>query len=124
MIRLLLIALIVALSACTTAPASSVKAAGKGNISGVATLAMWGEWESDLAPAYTRLAVLRRAAARQLTAGQIDTAAAIRIQKTADQARALLDQSRRGDAKNPSLEQRAQLAEAQRLIASAEGVLK
>lgn len=122
--RILLIAFVMALSACSAAPAIPIQASGQNAVTGFATAALWGTWEADLAPAYTRLAALRHRAARQLTDGRIDVATAIAIQQTADQARTLLDQSRRGNATTPSPEQRAQLAEAQRLIAVAEGALK
>lgn len=124
MIRVLLVALSFALAACTTAPVAPVQATGQGNISGFATLALWGEWESDLAPAYTRLAVLFHRTARALDARQITVDTAVAIRKTADQARHLLDASRRGDAKTPTLLQRAQLDEAQRLMVSIETLLE
>jgi len=128
MLRTLLIVLALALSACTSAPpapvAAPLKASGPASVSGIATLALWGDWESDLAPAYTQLAVLRLRAAHRLDAGKIAVTTAIAVQASADQARALLDKSRRGDAKSPTPLQRAQLAEAQRLITQIEGVLK
>lgn len=124
MIRALIIAAAFALSACSTAPNVPLQAAGQSRIAGFATLAVWGAWESDLAPAYTRLAVLRHRAARALEARMITVDTAVAIQKTADQARSLLDASRRGDAKEPTLLQRAQLAEAQRLLGTAETLLE
>lgn len=124
MTRLLLIALAFAMAACTTSPVAPIQATGQGNITGIATLALWGEWESELAPAYTRLAVVRHRAARLLNNGKITVDTAIAVQKTADQARALLDQSRRGDAKHPTEQQRGQLAEAHRLIDTAEALLE
>lgn len=122
--RALIIAAALALAACSTAPAVPMQAAGQGSISGFATLAIWGEWESDLAPAYTRLAVVLHRSARALDARRIDVETAAAIQKTTDQARRLLDASRRGSAKEPSLLQRAQLDEAQRLIGTAETMLE
>lgn len=124
MTRALLIALAFAMAACTAVPQTPIKAAGQGNITGIATLALWGGWESELAPAYTRLAAVRHRAARLLNADKIDVDTAIAVQQTADQARVLLDQSRRGQAKTPTDQQRAQLANAQRLIAIAESLLE
>ena len=124
MLRALLIAMVFALAACSSVPPVPLKAVGQSSFSGFATLALWGEWESELAPAYTRLAAVRHRAARQLDAGKVDVATAISVQQSADRARVLLDDSRRGDTKTPTLLQRAQLAEAQRLIASAEKLLE
>lgn len=124
MIRALIIALALALTACTTTPTAPLSANAQSGLSGFATLAVWGEWESDLAPSYTRLAALRHRAARQLTDGRINADTAVTIQKTADRARALLDQSRRGNKTAPTDHQRAQLAEAKRLIATAETLLE
>lgn len=123
MSRILILAIALALSACATPP-SSLEAGARSNVAGFATLAVWGEWESDLAPAYTRLAVVRHRAARLLTDGRIGVDTAIAVQKSADEARALLDQSRRGNAKAPTAQQRDQLAAAQRLIAVAESHLE
>lgn len=122
--RLLLIALACILAACSTAPAAPIQATGQGRIVGFATLAIWGDWESDLAPAYTQLAAARHRAARMLTDGRISVDTAVAVQKTADQARALLDASRRGDAKTPTQQQRDQLAEAKRLIAATEQLME
>lgn len=124
MVRALIIAAALALAACTSAPSVPMQAAGQGNIAGFATLAVWGEWESDLAPAYTRLAVIRHRAARALDARRIGVETAVAIQKTADQARRLLDESRRGNTQAPTLLQRALLAEAQRLMDTAETLLE
>lgn len=122
--RILIIAAALALSACAVQPATPLQAASHGNIAGFATIAQWGHWESELAPVYTRLAALRHRAARALDAGRIDVDTAIAIQATADRARAALDDSRRGPARDPTLLQRAQLAEAQRLIGVAENLME
>jgi hypothetical protein len=117
-----LIALAVAalLSACSTAPAVPLQATASSSVTGFATLALWGTWESELAPAYTRLAVLRHRAARALQDGRIAVATAIEIQASADQARAKLDASRRGHATEPTADQRMLLVEARHLIYRAE----
>lgn len=60
----------------------------------VATLAPFGSFEWQLAPGYTRLAVLRRQAARALDRHQIDLARAITVQARADAARRQLDDAR------------------------------
>lgn len=124
MIRAIIFAAALALSACSTAPAVPLQASGQGNIAGFATIAVWGEWESDLAPAYTRLAVILHRAARALDSRRIDVDTAIAIQQAADQARRLLDASRRGNSKDPSPLQREQLVEAQRLLAAAETLVE
>jgi hypothetical protein len=124
MLKAFIFALALALAGCASAPAAQVTASGGAGVTGFATLSLWGTWEMDLAPAYTRLAALRHRAARALIAEKIDVATAIEIQKTADKARALLDESRRGDLKTPTDQQRAGLAEALRLIASAEQLLE
>lgn len=115
-----LIAIGMTLSACTTVAPPPLAATGTATPAGFATLALWGEWESDLAPAYTRLAVLRHRAARLLDARRIDVAVAIAIQAEADRARNLLDDSRRGNSKTPTPRQRQQLADAIAAIAAAE----
>lgn len=127
MIRTLLIALALALSACSTTPATTpapVSATGKSGLVGFATISLWGTWESELAPAYTRLAVLRHNAARALDANRIPRSVAVQIQALADSARARIDTSRRGNAEQPTAAQRADLAEAKRLIESAEQLLE
>lgn len=122
--RALLIAAAILLSACTTAPAVPVQAAGQGNITGFATLAVWGAWESELAPAYTRLSILLHRTARARDARKITLDTAVEILGKGDLVRGLLDASRRGNAKEPTLVQRAQFAEAQRLMDTIEPLLE
>lgn len=117
---LIAIGMTVTVTACTTVAPPPLAATGTASPAGFATLALWGEWESDLAPAYTRLAVLRHRAARMLDARRIDVAVAIAVQAEADRARNLLDDSRRGNSKTPSPRQRQQLADAIAAIAAAE----
>lgn len=121
-------ALILILCACVTlagcaAPPAGMQAKAAGGMTAFATLSEWGTWEFELAPAYTRLAAARHNAARLLDARRIDVATAVAVQALADQARALLDASRRGDAKHPTAEQRLQLDRARALIAEAESLL-
>lgn len=122
--RALLILIAAALlAACALAPVQPIQAAAQGKVAGFGTLADFGSWEFELAPAYTRLAVLRHRAARQLDERRIALDVAVTVQDLADRARALLDLSRRGNAKQPTLEQRAQLSAAVLLIADAEALL-
>lgn len=122
--RALLIAAALALSACASQQVTPLQATSPSSVSGFATIAQWGTWEADLAPAYTRLAALRHRAARALDAGRINVDTAIAIQANADRARAALDDSRRGPARDPTLLQRAQFAEAQRLIGVIEHLME
>lgn len=55
------------------------------------TIAPFGSFEMQLAPAYTRLAVLRHNAARALAGGRISVATAQSVQDKADMARIQLD---------------------------------
>lgn len=124
--RKTLIAMIAAaaLSACAAPAVTPVTASGGSSISGFATLANFGTWEMDLAPAYTRLAVVRHRAARELDAGRIGVATAIDIQASADKARALLDASRRGNLKTPTAQQRDTLDQALHQISAVEQLLE
>lgn len=122
---LLALALLLGLTACSTpAVVSPLATSPRADVTGFATLATWGTWEMQLAPAYTRLAGLRHRASAQLDARRIPVATAIAVQATADQARAALDRSRRNDAAEPTPEQRAALADAQALIAKIETLLE
>lgn len=85
-------------------------------IAAFGTLASFGTWEMELAPAYTRLASLRHTAARRLDAGAITVADAVEIQLLADDARAALDESRRGLQTVPTEAQRRRLEDARRLL--------
>lgn len=80
-----------ALTACTTPPTQPVASAASSGFVAFGTLAPFGSFEMQLAPAYTRLAVLRHNAARQLTQGRITVSAAKNIQAMADAARSSLD---------------------------------
>lgn len=66
------------------------------------TLASFGTFEMELAPAYTRLAVLRHNAARALRKGAISVDVAKKIQRGADLARVYLDQAKLADGKQQS----------------------
>lgn len=113
------------LSACAAAPQPApVAATARANVSGVATLAVWGTWEMELAPAYTRQIVLLNRATRALEAGQIDVGTAVQIRDHATRARQLLDASRRGNATQPTALQRASLADALHQLYLAEQFLE
>lgn len=124
--RVILIALAAALMAACTSPApiQPIEAIAQGKVVGFGTLADFGSWEFELAPAYTRLAVLRHRAARQLDERRIALPTAMAVQDLADRARALLDLSRRGNAMQPTVGQREQFAAARVLIADAEALLE
>lgn len=109
---LLILAALAALAGCATPAPTPVAGSGSGGVVGAATIARWGTWEMDLAPAYTRLALARHNAAVALTRGRITVDTAVQVQAIADQARALLDRSRRGDAATQTDAQRADLAAA------------
>lgn len=101
--RFLILALaVLALSACSST--GTLQGAAKPDRSGVfvvGTLAPWGSFEHEAAPAYTSLAVARRLAARRLDRQEITADQAIAVQAAADRARAALDAARaradRGD---------------------------
>lgn len=120
---ILALAVAAMLAGCATPP-KPVSAQGGSQLAGFATLAVWGTWEAELAPAYTRLAVLRHNAANRLDAGRISVQTAQMVQSMANEARAALDLSRRGPAKEPTDLQREQLADAIRLIERAEQLLE
>lgn len=124
MVRALILAAVLALSACATQPQATVRASAQGSVSGFATAALWGTWEVELAPAYTRLAALRHRAARALEAGRITVGTAEAIQASADLARSFLDASRRGHSTEPTPQQRTQLGAALGAIEHAEHLLE
>lgn len=122
---LIALGLAAALAACASAPpATPLAASGRGSLSGFATLALWGTWEMELAPAYTRLAAVRHRAAQRLDGGRLSVATAVEIQDLADRARANLDASRRGSQSDPGPAQKGALATAIRLIEQAEHTLE
>ena len=123
--KIFLIVCLLALSACASQPQTvGASATGRGGVVGFATLAEFGSWEYQLAPAYTRLAVLRHQAANALTAKRISVDVAVAVQATADEARSLLDASRRGNAKTPTDEQHLMYAEALAKIGVIETLLE
>lgn len=113
-----------ALSACATPQSVPITAKSSGSVAGFATLARFGTYEMELAPAYTRLAALRHRAARDLDAGRITVDTAIAVQSLADQSRSKLDAARRGDMIAPTPEQRLLLADALVLMDQIERLLE
>lgn len=101
-IQLLLgVVLIGCLAACAASPSKTtalVPEPSSSVIVGFATLASFGTFEMELAPLYTRLAVLRHNAARDLRSGDIDVELAKKVQLYADVLRSQLDNARQFDA--------------------------
>jgi len=124
--RALLIGLLaVFMTACATPPAQTpVSAVVKSSITGFATLADFGTWEMQLAPAYTRLAVLVHRAARAKEAGRLSLDWEFEIRKRAIYAQALLNGSRRGERINPDDDQRLFLKTATGLMNEIEAILE
>lgn len=95
-----------------------------GDVYVVGTIASVGSFEWDAAPTYTRLAVLRHAAAKNLRKGAITIGQASVVQVRADKARSLLDKSLKVCAQNDKTgkctgsEKKARklLAQAQKII--------
>jgi hypothetical protein len=82
-----------ALTACAGTPAQIATTAQTG-LYAAATLARAGTIDEQLAPAYTRNAMVRQRAARQLDAGHIDIATARAVLTHTDAARTALDTAR------------------------------
>lgn len=94
-----------------------------GAITAFGTLATFGTFEMQLAPAYTRLAVLRHNAAQALKKGRIDVALAKKIQRAANNARVYLDQAKLADAKKEPDVAKSALNEGITKIQETEGLL-
>ncbi|MBI4997852.1 MAG: hypothetical protein HZC22_13360 [Rhodocyclales bacterium] len=112
------------LAACAPAPVQPIQAAAQGKVAGFGTLTSFGDWEFQLAPAYTEVKALGHQAAVRFSAGAINLATAKKIQASLDAAQIFLDQSRRGNAKEPTTEQRLLLIEAQFQISEARNLLE
>lgn len=105
------------LSACATPPPTlTVSASAAADVSGAATIAQFGTWEHVIAPEVTRLTVLARTAIRLREQGRISHATASSALAALFRAEAELQASRRGQAAEPTAEQRAHLAEARRQL--------
>ncbi|MCC7082184.1 MAG: hypothetical protein IT530_16045 [Burkholderiales bacterium] len=112
------------LAGCAASPIQGEARPGRQGMFAVATLAPWGTFEHELAAAYTRLAVLRRTAARQLDAQRLPLQQAIDVQTRADIARTLLDEARVFDARGAPDDARRKLAEALRAVDYAAAALE
>ena len=108
----------------TTPPPTPIAASGRGQIAGFASIAQWGTWEAELAPAYTRAAALYHRNAARLEGGRISRATAIRAHDLVSQALDNLNASRRSLAPEPTPTQRAHLAEARSLLDRAAALLE
>ena len=91
---LILLAALIALAGCVTQSAPISGQASGGPVM-FGTLAAFGTFEMELAPAYTRLAVLRHKAAGALRDKRISTKKAVDVQDMADTARRYLDGAHR-----------------------------
>lgn len=92
--HLIIAVMLAALIGCaSTTPLTAVSDPAR--VVGFATLASWGTFEMQLAPAYTRLAAARHRAASAVRRGEISASAARSVQADADRARALLDDAHR-----------------------------
>lgn len=109
---LLLAALALAGCATHTTPITGQALSGP---AAFGTLASFGTFEMELAPAYTRLAVLRHNAARALREKRIDVTDAEVLQAIADAARFLLDaahaETRDGKARQSARDKLSQALE-------------
>ena len=103
--------LAVLMAGCAVNPIGGTAKPDRSGTFAVGTLAPWGSFEHEAAPAYTSLAVARRLAARRLDRQEITADQAIAVQTAADRARAALDAARaradRGDRAGASGDLRA-----------------
>lgn len=89
---LIIMALCALIVGCGSLP-SDIQGRAAGGPVMFGTVAAFGTFEMQLAPAYTRLAVLRHNAARALAEKRIPVQTAEFIQAVADRARSLLDEA-------------------------------
>lgn len=111
-----LAALVLAGCASTTPIEGSAQPGRAGGVYVVGTLAPWGSFEHRAAPLYTRNAVVRRTAARELERGAITLPAAREVLHLTDEARAVLDAAVRDSAGGDAARADAGLARARELI--------
>ena len=111
-------------AACTTTQPLPPGHADAG-ITLVGSIAPLDSFEWEVAPMYTRLAVLRQRTARLLRDSRIDIAAAVRVQQYADHARGLLDQAVAAELKSKDRNAaRATASQAKADIDSIESILQ
>ena len=116
---LIIICMALALGACAGG-ANLVAKKQTPNTVAFATLASFGSFEMQTAPLYTRLALLRHNATRQLTKANISVGTAKEIQAGADLARVELKQAAEYDAVKKTNNAQASLAVALQLIENLE----
>ena len=118
-----------ALAACSSSPEKTQALATAASIEpfssyAAATLAPVGSFEWKAAPVYTKLAMLRHRAAKQLRAGEIGVQAAIDTQLAADSIRAMLDGAVRDDAQGRGVDAAKKLIAAGAHLLAVESALE
>ena len=122
---ILALAIAALLGGCATSqPFTPVAATSRGTVTGFATIAQWGTWEMELAPAYTRVAALAHRAAAELDSGRLNAAVGERVRDLLRQAKDSLDASRRTGTDGPTDGQRELLAAARRHLDAAASLLE
>ena len=126
MIRLLISCLLaLAVTACATVPPPTpVSATASTKSQGVATIALFGTWEWEIAPSITRVQVLANRATAQIKEGRLSKETATTVLATLEGARDALKAARRGKNEEPTPENRAALSEAKRLLGIAAALLE
>lgn len=123
--RTLIIMALCALIAGCGSVSSNIKGEARGGPVIFGTVAPFGTFEMQLAPTYTRLAVLRHNSARALREDRITVEQALSIQADADRARAALDKARSTTASgkyNPAAV--SALHQAEKIIVDAKKILE
>lgn len=110
-----------ALSACAGMTPAQIAGSTQAGLYAAATIARVGTVDEQLAPAYTRNALVRQRAARALETGRIDVGTARAVLAQTDAARAALDAARSSTA--PALAT-AHLTVARHHIAAAEKLME
>jgi hypothetical protein len=122
---LLIVVAVLGLGACASTPqATPMQGASGASIVGFGTLADFGSWEFELAPAYTEVEVINHKAKSLLAKHAIDASTAEQIRDLTRSARLLLDKSRRGNKTAPTNEQRLLLLEARFKLSEARNILE
>lgn len=110
-----------ALSACAGMTPAQIAGSTQAGLYAAATIARVGTVDEQLAPAYTRNALVRQRAARALETGRIDVGTARTVLGYTDAARRALDAAR--VAATP-VQVAGHLATAQRATSAAESLLE
>lgn len=114
----------VLIAGCATTPIESARPARDAGTFAVATIAPFGSFEFEAAPAYTRLAVARRLAARRLSDGRMTVEHAIAVQAAADDARRALDAAAAAASSGDRAGARDQLGDAMGKVRRAEKLVE